>query len=107
APATLKDELDQGARPYWVHIKKDDVVNFTTANVNGRIVIDRLTIQESIDQSDGQFGVKQTTQWRVLRRSPEGATWELWQMRKNKAVIISPPQLFLGAGGKPFLDIPI
>jgi len=63
---TLADERASGRRPYWVHYCKNQIPNWRTENRNGKTVLTRVTIRETVCEPDGEYGEKEVTQYRVL-----------------------------------------
>jgi hypothetical protein len=63
-----RDEMEAGFRPYWLHVKKDSVINWWDTIENGRRVLDWVVIKELVDTEDGEFGHMHIEQYRVLRR---------------------------------------
>ena len=61
------DLLASDRRPYLVLIDRRDVINWRTSKVNGKPVLTQVTIRENRIESDGDFGEKQVTCYRVLR----------------------------------------
>lgn len=76
---TRADEQRQGIRPYWVHVRKDDITNWRTVVVKGELKLDMVVIREIVDEPDGEFGIEQFRQYRVLRRNDGAPTFELWR----------------------------
>jgi Domain of unknown function (DUF4055) len=67
-PLTIRQERDMGLRPYWVHIKPEQIVNWRTRTINGHLVLTLLVIQETVEIEVGDFGVGTATRFRVFRR---------------------------------------
>ena len=89
---TQSHAAEQVIRPYWVPIKKDNILSWRTTVENGRIILTQLVLQETTCVSDGAFGDAEQTQYRVLYRtiSPLGVIvvgWRLLQITKDKKVI--------------------
>ncbi len=56
-------------RPYWVPIKKDDLLSWRTAVIDGKTVLTQLVVKECTMVPDGQFGEKEQTRFRVFYRN--------------------------------------
>ena len=74
--STLKDERDLQRRPYLVLVERKSIIN---ARVNHGfskgIPISQLTLKQELVESDGMFGEKLVSQYRVL-----GEGWyQVWQ----------------------------
>jgi len=66
---TAEDDLVTGRRPYWTKYRKDDAYNFRSDRVNGQTVLTQVTLKETATKSDGEYGEKDITRYRVLRLS--------------------------------------
>lgn len=75
--ATLADERAAGRRPYWQIYEKGQVVNFQTETVNGKVQLIQVTLKEIARETDGRFGEKRLTRYRVLMPGK----WEIWEQR--------------------------
>ena len=82
---TLADERRSGLRPYFVHVRHDAILGWRYEKRGGNIILSQLRLIESVDEPDGEFGVKSVQQVRVLepgrwttyRKNPE--TWAEYQ----------------------------
>jgi hypothetical protein len=98
-----RDEMEAGLRPYWLHVKKDNVRNWWPVVVNGQVKLDWVVIYEMVDNPDGLFGHEHLDQWRVLRRNDgDGVTYELWRDFDGEIEIYQEPQVI-----KPLTEIPL
>jgi len=59
-------------RPYWIPIRKEDILSWRSDVVNGKQVLSQVVLREITRVADGEFGDKEQVQYRVFRRSPEG-----------------------------------
>lgn len=64
--ATLKDEKELAARPYFVHIKAEQVLGWRVRVINGRPVLIQFRYKECLMVPDGDYGEKEQEQIRVL-----------------------------------------
>ena len=76
---TLADERKAGNRPYAVHVKAEQVINWRSKLVNGEEILTLVVITEELPEEDGLFGEVITQQIRVLRPG----SWELWRPVKG------------------------
>lgn len=67
-------------RPYWIHIRADQVVSFLPGEVNGQPALMQLVIRETDEKAYGRFGVKMETAYRVYRREGDTVTVEVWRL---------------------------
>ena len=94
AGATLADEREMGARPYWVHVKAESLIAVYSKFLNGREVIFHARIYEPAVELDG-YEEKVVNRVRQLDRKPilgangkivdfEPATWKVFQEEREK-----------------------
>lgn len=72
---TVADEKRAGLRPYWVHIKKDQILGYKAENRDGTMVLTQLRLSEVKEEPDGEYGTTFVDMVRVLY--PD--RWELWR----------------------------
>jgi len=93
--ATIREEGALGVRPYWVHVRKEDIFSPRTVNVRGQVVLQQVALREITMEPDGQFGEKEVTRYRVLSRLEETDNangtavtirWELLEIVDDKVV---------------------
>lgn len=65
AGATRADEIDR--RPYWIHYKKNQIINWRTEQQDGALVLIQVTIRECVTEPDGDYGEVDVVQYRVLK----------------------------------------
>jgi hypothetical protein len=53
-------------RPYWVPVKKDNILSWRTSVENGVTILTQIVIRESGMVPDGKYGEKEQTLYRVL-----------------------------------------
>lgn len=87
AGATRADELRIGARPYWVGIRKEDILSWRTEVIDGQRVLAQVVIRERTMEPDGDFGEKEVTRYRVLYRAGGIAGWRLLAVTEQRTVI--------------------
>lgn len=94
AEATLETERNLGARPYWVHIKTEDLIAVYSKFINGVEIIFEARIKECSVELDG-YKEKEVTRIREMTRDPivdendnitgfEPAVWTLYQENRTK-----------------------
>ncbi len=67
------------ARPYWVAIQANQIVNFRVdTDANGSTYLGLLVIEECVKKAVGSFGEKEEKQYRVFQRKEAVVTWQLW-----------------------------
>lgn len=87
AVPTLADERALGLRPYWVLIRKQDVLRIRSVNVGGRPVVTEFAYQELQPVPDGEYGEREEKRVRIYRlvTGEEGkhqVQFEVWAQRK-------------------------
>lgn len=78
-------EMTGEVRPYWVPIKKDDIISWRTEMRGGRTVLSQVVIREASYVPDGMFGTKEQTRYRVLYLGDTGPAWRLLEEQENKS----------------------
>lgn len=81
---TMLDAIVMGARPYWVHVKHDQILGWRTETINGIVTLTQLRIAEVEEVEDGSYGTKNVNRVRVLT---PGA-WELWEEADSSYALI-------------------
>lgn len=79
-PLTIKEEEAIGLRPYWIHIKPEQIINWRTQTINGHVVLTLLVITEVVTVPLGDFGTQDQTRYRVFYRDDKSGKiyWEIW-----------------------------
>ena len=79
---TRADERARNLRPYFVAVRKADILGWRSAVVDGQHVITQLRIRETVSEDDGEFGERKIEQVRVLTpgawatyRKAKGGEW--------------------------------
>ena len=70
---TLADERAAGARPYFVHIRHDQILGWRAKVIGGVLTLTQLRLRETATEEDGPYGEKNIEQVRVL----EPGKWEI------------------------------
>ncbi len=76
----------QEIRPYWVPIRKDDIVSWRTVNENGAIVLTQLVLKECTVVPAGDFGEAEQVRYRVFYRDNNVVGFRLLQINKDKSI---------------------
>jgi hypothetical protein len=84
---TLGDEQTRKIRPYWVPIKKDNIVSWRTTIEDGRLVLTQLVLRECTYVPDGRFGEQKQERYRVLYR--DGTVgYDLLEIGEDKKSVV-------------------
>lgn len=67
-------EMSGEIRPYWVPIRKDDIVSWRCEHENGHMILAQLVLRECAMVPDGMFGEREQERYRVFYRVREGAS---------------------------------
>lgn len=65
--ATLADKRATGARPYFVHVRHDQILGWRSERIAGVETLTQLRLMESITEPAGVWGTKTVDQVRVLQ----------------------------------------
>lgn len=79
---------EEGLRPYWVPIKKENILSWRTAVIDGKTVLMQVVLRECTMVPSGAFGEKEQVRYRVLYRDRQTAGFQLLEMAENKKDVI-------------------
>lgn len=85
---TDAEEAALGVRPYWCHYAKEDILSWRTEVVAGRTLLSQLVLRETVMEEDGDYGEKEVTYYRVLRRGAEGVTFERLRIDEDDESVV-------------------
>lgn len=75
-------------RPYWIPIRKENILSWRTTVEDGRTVLTQVVLKECTMVPDGEFGEKMQTRYRVLYRDDAGVVgFRLLAITENKVVV--------------------
>lgn len=83
-PDDVKTQADEKAvnlRPYFVHVKHDQLVGWVAAREHGSWVIKQLRLMECVEEPDGEFGTKEVKQIRML----EPGKWTTYRRKGDNS----------------------
>jgi hypothetical protein len=83
---TAADEQTE-IRPYWVPIRKDNILSWRSAVVNGRLVLTQVVLKECAYVPAGMFGEVLQEQYRVLFNDQGTVGYQLLEVTKENKVI--------------------
>jgi hypothetical protein len=77
---TTRRARELGLRPYAVHVKPEQVINWRTQVINGSLVLTLLVIMEEVDAPSGRFGTQTVTRYRIFVRDEATGliNYEVW-----------------------------
>lgn len=99
SPRSLADDQREGVRPYWVHIKPEQLIFANAEMIDGREILREVRIMESVVETVG-FAEQVKPQIRRITTNPDptkGCIVQLYRMssRKKKGenewVVFGPP----------------
>lgn len=74
-------------RPYWVPIRKENILSWRTTVENGKTVLTQLVLKECQSVPAGAFGEKEQTRYRVFTRDASGVSFRLLEITDNKSLV--------------------
>lgn len=89
--ASLLEERN-ALRPYWVSVRKGDIIRFRTRTVAGRIILTHLAFRVTTTEAVGSYGEQQVTRVRefnLVVEANEGGElqpvvrWQTWRQLKE------------------------
>jgi hypothetical protein len=84
---TLKDEKTGNIRPYWVPIRKDNILSWRTDLVAGKLTLTQLVLKESVVVQKGMFGEETEDRYRTFYNNGGTVGWELYRITDNKELV--------------------
>lgn len=85
------EEMRGEVRPYWVLVRKGQVVSWRTVQEGGKTLLRQLVLEECTEVDQGLFGVQKVTRYRVLfrERTPTGVVvgFRLLQVEDQDSVV--------------------
>lgn len=110
---TLIDWSANEARPYLSLYKAEDIVNWRTERIAGKMHLTLLVLRECYEQADGgdEFAPNVVEQWRVLRAATDGAgvtgvSVEVWRKTGDKGELTKAEELTMTRRESPLKAIP-
>jgi hypothetical protein len=89
---TAADESSKASpfpiRPYWVPIKKDDILSWRSTVLNGHRVLTQVVIRECQYVASGSFGEQEQERYRVLYNMDGVVGWRLLEVTDRKVVLL-------------------
>ena len=88
---TLADERRAGLRPYWIPIRKQEILRFETVNVGGKRVLRMFAYRTVTIERDGQYAQKAVERVRIYELAGAGAgepenpvAFEVWRRDEKR-----------------------
>ena len=85
---TRQQEVSDNLKPYYKIILSTQVLNKRTEIVNGKTVLTQVTIYESIQEPDGEFGMTDVDQYRVFKKEDGNVTVRLYRKETGKGITL-------------------
>jgi Domain of unknown function (DUF4055) len=70
---TLRDEKENGIRPYWVLYRANEIIGYRTVMEGGAEILTQLRVLQTVCEEDGEFGDIETQQVRVYIRDEKNS----------------------------------
>lgn len=102
---SLGEEQAMGVRPYWVPVKKDNILSWRESIVNGHTVLDQVVLRECRMVPDGLYGEKEQTVYRVLYRENDAAKWRLEMVTARNTVVVLAEGVYANQVELPIVEV--
>lgn len=77
--ATLAQEQEIGARPYWVKVTPQQLIGWKSRKVGSRQILTSIRMFEQVVEDDGDYGEKEVQRIREVYLTPSGTVaYRLW-----------------------------
>lgn len=90
-PATVRTRADRtraGLRPYWIGIRKQDVLGYRSAVIDGRVLVTHFRYRTTQVEPDGEYGEKEVETVREYNLTSEDGSRQVafivWAKRQNE-----------------------
>lgn len=87
-------EISGAVRPYWVPIKKDNILSWRTETRDGQLLLTQLVLKECVCVSVGMFGEAMVDRYRVLYNEAGVVGWELYSITDRKELVLEDAGLY-------------
>jgi hypothetical protein len=84
-PMTLADQRARNIRPYWVHVKAENLIGWRSVRINGVDVLTQVRIRETVVEEVGMFAEREIVQVRVIYPT----FWQIWRDAGNGDWIVA------------------
>jgi hypothetical protein len=87
---SIAEEKSLKLRPYWCHIRAEQMINWRTVTLGAETVLEQVTVCTTRTTRSGRFGSKRLLQYRTYTLNigpsiPEpSVTWEIWEIEEEK-----------------------
>lgn len=75
-------------RPYWLPIRKENIMSWRTLNEGGHLTLTQIVLRECTYVPDGAFGDKELTQYRVLYRENGTVGFRLLEVSQDQKTVL-------------------
>jgi hypothetical protein len=107
AQSAAQEMGPEGLRPYWVPIKKEQLLSWRTVVEAGRTLLSQVVIEERSYVPNGEYGEKEAVQYRVLYREVGGLVgWKVLAVSENKQVTTLAEGVYPTQSEIPLSEIP-
>lgn len=93
-------------RPYWIPIKKENILNWRTTVENGKTLPTQVVLLETSMVADGVFGEKEQKRYRVLFRDGPTVGFYLLEVTDRKTVVVVDKGLYPTQDEIPLAEVP-
>jgi hypothetical protein len=83
--ATRADEQAEGRRPYFVHVKAEQVIGWKSDLIAGKETLTQVRIKECVSEDNGDWHEKEVEQIRVITagQGTMPASWQIWRKKEG------------------------
>lgn len=86
---TLADEIVLDLRPYWVPIRKEQILSWRTVQQGNRLILTQLVIEEEVWEPIGAYGETKSKRYRVFVRDDAGnVSFQLLAVTDQRKVVV-------------------
>lgn len=93
-------------RPYWVPIKKEDIMSWRTVVIDGHTMLSQIVLRETTTEPVGTFSEKAVTRYRRLYRGDDMIGWQLLEINEERKVVVVDEGFYPTLSQIPFVEVP-
>ena len=97
-----EQEIAQEVRPYWIPIKKEDIMSWRTATEGGASYLTQIVLRETSMVPEGDYGEREQVRYRVLYREGGKVGFELIEITKERHIVTVDEGVYLNQ-----IEIPV
>jgi hypothetical protein len=102
---TRAQEQALGLRPYWVPIKKENILSWRVDRQGGQRILRQVVLREATTEPVGEYLEKDVVRYRVLVNDDTGPRWELLSINDNNVVMLEDAGYFRNQHAIPLSEV--